>query len=260
MGESRGSEPSGDSQAQWHDGVLVGFDLETTGTEPGESRIVTAAVVGVRGGEVRERRTWLANPGIPIPRQASAIHGISTERAVADGRPVREVADEVAEVLVRKWQQGAVVVAYNAAFDLSLLTAELARHGLPSLADRLGGAPTGPVIDPLTIDRAVDRYRRGKRTLEAVCGVYGVTLDAAHDAGADALAAVQVARAIAARHPQVAALTPAALHTRQAAWHERWARDFQAYLRREGTPDAVIDPAWPLRGAVEAGAVAAASA
>jgi DNA polymerase-3 subunit epsilon len=237
---------------EWHGGALIGFDLETTGTEPGESRIVTAAVVEVRGGEVRGRRGWLADPGIPIPEEAAAIHGISTERAAAEGRPAREVADEVATALAGYWRGGAVVVAYNAAFDLTLLSAELARHGLPSLADRLGGAETGPVVDPLTIDRAVDRYRRGKRTLEAVCGVYGVALDAAHEAGADALAAVQVARAIAARHPEVAALTPADLHARQGTWHARWARDFQSYLRRQGTPDAVIDTAWPLRGLVPA--------
>ncbi|RSS84384.1 3'-5' exonuclease [Streptomyces sp. WAC06614] len=237
---------------EWHRGELVGFDLETTGTEPGESRIVTAAVVQVRDGEVHGRRGWLADPGIPIPAQASAIHGISTERAAAQGRPAREVADEVAGALVERWRRGAVVVAYNAAFDLTLLSAELARHGLPSLADRLEGAGmpgegTGPVVDPLTIDRAVDRYRRGKRTLEAVCGVYGVELDRAHDAGADALAAVRVARAIAVRHPRVAELTPADLHTRQTTWYARWARDFESYLRREGTPDAVIDTAWPLR-------------
>ncbi|MFJ7264175.1 3'-5' exonuclease [Streptomyces globosus] len=236
----------------WHGGVLIGFDLETTGTEPGESRIVTAAVVEVRAGEVLGRRCWLADPGIPIPQQAAAIHGISTERAVAEGRPAREVAEEVAEALVGHWRRGAVVVAYNAAFDLTLLSAELARYGLPSLAERLGGPATGPVVDPLTIDRAVDRYRRGKRTLEAACAVYGVVLDRAHDAGADALAAVEVARAIAARHPQVAALSPDALHARQGAWHERWARDFQSYLRRQGAPDAVVDPAWPLRGAVPA--------
>ncbi|GGQ18899.1 3'-5' exonuclease [Streptomyces virginiae] len=236
----------------WNGRVLIGFDLETTGTEPGESRIVTAAVVEVRGGAVQERRAWLADPGIPIPEGASAIHGISTERAVAEGRPVREVADEVAEALVAHWRTGAVVVAYNAAFDLTLLSAELARHGLPSLADRLGGEETGPVVDPLTIDRAVDRFRRGKRTLEAVCGVYGVTLEEAHDAGADALAAVHVARAIAERHPQVAELTPADLHARQGTWHARWARDFQSYLRRQGTPDAVIDTAWPLRTPVPA--------
>ncbi|MBW5485165.1 exonuclease domain-containing protein [Streptomyces bambusae] len=241
---------------EWHRGVLVGFDLETTGTEPGESRIVTAAVVDVHDGEVRGRRTWLADPGIPIPEQASAIHGISSERAAAQGRPAREVADEVAAELAEWWLAGAVVVAYNASFDLTLLSAELARYGLPSLADRLGGARTGPVVDPLTIDRAVDRYRRGKRTLEAACAVYGVPLDHAHDAGADALAAVRVARALAERHPRVAELDPAELHDRQGVWYARWARDFEAYLRRQGTPDAVIDPAWPLRALAPAPAAA----
>lgn len=59
----------------WHGGVLIGFDLETTGTEPGDSRIVTAAVVEVCAGEVRERRGRLADPGIPIAEEASAIHG-----------------------------------------------------------------------------------------------------------------------------------------------------------------------------------------
>ncbi|MFF5444091.1 3'-5' exonuclease [Streptomyces sp. NPDC012888] len=235
---------------EWHGGTLVGFDLETTGTEPAESRIVTAALVEVAAGEVRSRRGWLADPGTAIPEQAAAIHGISTERAAAEGRPAAEVAEEVAAALVAHWRAGAVVVAYNAAFDLTLLSAELARYGLPSLADRLGGAETGPVVDPLTIDRAVDRYRRGKRTLEAVCGVYGVTLDGAHEAGADALAAVQVARAIAARHRGVAELTPSALHAEQTRWYAHWARDFQSYLRRQGTPDAHIDPSWPLRTAV----------
>ncbi|MFJ5553439.1 3'-5' exonuclease [Streptomyces sp. NPDC093225] len=235
----------------WHGGVLAGFDLETTGTDPHEARIVTAAVVEVTGGEMTGRRGWLADPGIAIPEQASAIHGISTERAVAQGRPAREVADEVAEALVELWRRGAVVVAYNAAFDLTLLTAELARYGLPSLADRLGAAAgpagTGPVVDPLTIDRAVDRYRPGKRTLEAVCRVYGVTLEGAHDAFADALAAVHVARAIADRHPTVAALAPELLHERQVSWYASWATGFQAYLRRQGSPEAVVDARWPLR-------------
>ncbi len=73
----------------WHREALVGFDLETTGTEPLEARIVTAAVVGVDGrdGEPVRQRTWLADPGIRIPAQASAIHGISSERAAAEGRP-----------------------------------------------------------------------------------------------------------------------------------------------------------------------------
>ncbi|MEV8451460.1 3'-5' exonuclease [Streptomyces sp. NPDC052095] len=241
----------------WDREPLVGFDLETTGTEPLEARIVTAAVVSVgsSGAEPAQERTWLADPGVLIPAQASAIHGISSERAAAEGRPVREVADEVAETLAGHWRRGVPVVAYNAAFDLTLLTAELRRHGLPSLSDRLGGAGIGPVIDPYTIDRAVDRYRKGKRTLEAVCVEYGVVHGGAHDAGADALAAVRVAHAIAGRHGSVARMSAAELHERQVEWYARWAAAFQSFLRRKGTADAVVDGDWPLRrpAAVPAG-------
>ncbi|MFI5806439.1 3'-5' exonuclease [Streptomyces sp. NPDC051561] len=241
----------------WHGESLIGFDLETTGTEPLESRIVTAAVVEVRGGDVVGQRLWLADPGVRIPAQASAIHGISNERAASEGRPVREVADEVASLLVENWARGVPVVAYNAAFDLTMLSAELARHGLPALGDRMaertGDAGLGPVVDPLTIDRAVDRYRRGKRTLEAVCVEYGVVLDGAHEASADAVAAVRVALAIAERHPSIAALSLQELHQEQVRWYADWASGFQEFLRTKGTPDAVIDPAWPVRAPSAAG-------
>ncbi|MEU3398045.1 3'-5' exonuclease [Streptomyces filamentosus] len=238
----------------WHGEPLVGFDLETTGTDPQEARIVTASVVGFHGGRVVRQRDWLADPGVPIPEPATAIHGISSERAAAEGRPAPEVADEVAETLTGYWRQGVPVVAYNASFDLTLLAAELRRHGLPSLEERLGSAGIGPVVDPYTIDRAVDRYRRGKRTLEAVCGEYGVVLEAAHQASADALAAVRVAVAIAERHPKVAALDPAELHRRQIGWYRAWAENFQEFLRKKGDADAFVDPVWPLRGAPETAA------
>lgn len=102
----------------WHREALVGFDLETTGTEPLEARIVTAAVVGVDGRDEEPARQhiWLADPGIRIPAQASAIHGISSKRAAAEGRPAGEVADEIAETLTGYWRRGVPVVAYNAAF------------------------------------------------------------------------------------------------------------------------------------------------
>lgn len=231
----------------WHGEPLVGFDLETTGTDPLEARIVTAAVVQVGERDPLELRFWLADPGVHIPAQASAIHGISSERAAAEGRPAPEVADEIAKTLCAHWERGIPVVAYNAAFDLTLLAAELQRHGLPSLSERLGGGSIGPVIDPYTIDRAVDRFRKGKRTLQAVSTEYGTPLDSAHDAIADAVAAVRVARALARRHPQVAKLDPEELHQHQVRWYAEWAKDFQEFLRRKGTADASIDTAWPLR-------------
>ncbi|MGW1974044.1 exonuclease domain-containing protein [Streptomyces sp. NPDC001889] len=238
----------------WHGETLVGFDLETTGTDPLEARIVTAAVVRVRAGEPVGRRLWLADPGVRIPEQATAIHGISTERAAAEGRPAAEVAEEIAAALTGHWERGVPVVAYNAAFDLTLLTAELHRHGLPSLSERLAGRPIGPVVDPYTIDRAVDRYRKGKRTLEAVCAEYGIALEAAHDATSDAVAAVRVAIAVAGRHPSVAALDPAELHERQIGWYAEWAAGFQAFLRRKGNTEAVVDTAWPTKLLAPAGA------
>ncbi|GLW50762.1 3'-5' exonuclease [Streptomyces sp. NBRC 14336] len=231
----------------WHRELLIGFDLETTGTDPREARIVTGAVIEVRGGQTLGRREWLADPGVEIPADAVAVHGISNERAAAEGRPADQVAGAIADVLVGYWKTGVPVVAYNAAFDLSLLSAELRRHGLPSLRERLGGIDPGPVIDPYTIDRWADRYRRGKRNLEAVCAVYGVPLDTAHDATSDALAAARLACAIADRHPKIAALGPAELHRRQIGWYAEWAADFQAFLRRKGETDAVIDATWPLR-------------
>jgi DNA polymerase-3 subunit epsilon len=231
----------------WHREPLIGFDLETTGTDPYEARIVTGAVIEVRDGEPSGRREWLADPGVEIPADAVAVHGISNERAAAEGGPADRVADAIAGVLVDHWRTGVPVVAYNAAFDLTLLSAELRRYGLPSLRDRLGGADPAPVIDPYTIDRAVDRYRRGKRNLEAVCAEYGVALGTAHDATADALAAARLARAIAVRHPKVGALGAAELHRRQIEWYAEWAADFQDFLRRKGDASAVVDGVWPLR-------------
>ncbi|MEU8581412.1 exonuclease domain-containing protein [Streptomyces abikoensis] len=247
----------------WHEERLVGFDLETTGTDPSTARIVTAAVVETKGGEVVAGRLWLADPGTPIPAEATAIHGITTERAADCGRPAREVAEEVATALAGHWSMGVPVIAYNAAFDLSLLSAELERYGLRSLTERLGterlgterlggdgaGAPAvvGPVVDPLTIDRAVDRFRKGRRTLAAACREYGVVLDGAHEAGADALAAVRVARAIAGRYAHIAAADLWELHRDQTRWYGEWAADYQKWLRRQGNPDAVVEGTWPLR-------------
>ncbi|MBW8736676.1 MAG: 3'-5' exonuclease [Streptomyces turgidiscabies] len=234
----------------WHHELLIGFDLETTGTDPSEARIVTGAVIEVRGGETLGRREWLADPGVEIPADAVAVHGITNERATSEGRPADQVADAIADVLATYWKTGVPVVAYNANFDLTLLSAELRRHGLPSLRERLGGLDPAPVIDPYTIDRSVDRYRRGKRNLEAVCTEYGVLLEAAHDASADALAAARLACAIAERHPKVAALGPVELHRRQIDWYAQWAADFQSFLRRKGEKDAVVDGTWPVRETV----------
>jgi DNA polymerase-3 subunit epsilon len=74
-------------------------------------------------------------------------------------------------------------------------------------------------------------------------------LDGAHEAGADALAAVRVARALALRYPEAAEADVWDLQERQVVWYADWARDFADWLRRKGSSDAEVDPNWPLRGA-----------
>ncbi|MFE7119937.1 exonuclease domain-containing protein, partial [Streptomyces sp. NPDC057654] len=146
----------------WYRGTLTGFDLETTGTDIEHDRVVTAALVRLEpdGGTAGER-TWLLDPGIAIPEEAAAIHGISTERARAQGSPaapaIAEIADAVAEVL----RAGAPLVVMNARYDLSLLDRECRRHGVAPLSERLGPGPW-PVVDPLVLDKHADRYRKGK--------------------------------------------------------------------------------------------------
>ncbi len=148
---------------------------------------------------------------------------------------------EVALRLAQLQAQGIPVVVYNAPYDLSLLAAECLRHGLAPL-----DVP-GPIIDPLVIDQAVDRYRRGKRTLEVTAELYGVSLDDAHDAGADAIAAGRLAQALAARYPSELDIPPAELHRRQQHWYAIRAAEYQAYRRRMGDPNFSASTAWPIR-------------
>ncbi|MGW3075954.1 MULTISPECIES: exonuclease domain-containing protein [unclassified Kitasatospora] len=231
----------------WWQQPLVGFDLETTGTDPAVDRIVTAALVDTVGAALVGTAHWLLDPGVPIPAEAEAIHGIGDEVARSKGRPAKEAVEEIAAALCERIADGRPVVAFNAPFDLSLLDAELRRHGLATLAERLG-RPVGPVLDALVIDRAVDKYRKGSRTLQRVCELYGVELTDAHEAGSDALAAVRVAVALAGRYPnEVGALDPAELHRRQIDWYRQWAESLQAWLRRGKDPQAVVDPRWPAR-------------
>ncbi|MFZ4272452.1 3'-5' exonuclease [Streptomyces arboris] len=230
----------------WHQGPLVGFDLETTGTDVETDRIVTAALVRLEpDGTVAEQRTWLLDPGVAIPEQASAIHGIGTDHARKHGARAASAVEEIAHAVAEVLRSGVPLVVMNARYDLSLLDRECGRYGLDSVEQRLGGVPS-PVIDPLVIDKHVDKYRKGKRALQALCEHYGVTLSDAHDATADAVAAVRVVRRMGERHRPVSTLPPAELHALQVRAAAEQSASLQAYLRRTANPTAVVEQAWPV--------------
>ncbi|RFA21367.1 DNA polymerase III subunit epsilon [Subtercola boreus] len=220
---------------------LAVFDLETTGIDVETSRVVTANVSIIDyTGATESRFDWMADPGVEIPAGAAAIHGVSTERARAEGRFAADVIAEIVETLTDALDQGLSIVIYNAPYDLTLLDREARRYGITPLREPI------PVVDPLVIDKALDRYRKGKRTLEAAALHYEVDLFDAHDAGADAIAAGRVAQALASRYPAELDVTQHQLHHSQVTWFGDQATSFQDYMRRTKDPDFTARTAWPL--------------
>ncbi|MEU3821215.1 3'-5' exonuclease [Streptomyces sp. NPDC030392] len=233
--------------ARWFEGPLAAFDTETTGMDVERDRIVSAALVvqDVEGGRLRVTR-WLVNPGVPVPPGATEVHGLTDDHLQRYGRWPAPVMDEIGRVLADQCAAGRPLVVMNAPFDLTLLDRELRRHRASSLARYLRNVPLC-VLDPRVLDKHLDRYRKGRRTLTDLCAHYEVALDGAHDAAADAAAALEVVRALGRRFAaRLEELSPAELHTRQAVWHAAQARGLQAWFERNGSDEAV-DPAWPLR-------------
>ena len=217
-------------------GKMFAFDLETTGTNPHECRIVTSALVRIDGG-APQAKELLADPGVEIPEAAAAVHGITTEHARAHGRPHDEVLAETIAEIRRAWHDGLTLVAYNAAYDLTVL-----RSREPSFT------VDGLVFDPLVIDRDRDRYRKGKRTLGNVCEHYHVRLDNAHEATADALAAARLAWMMSKKvWPELAAMDGDELMEYQAVAHFENQRGLRDYLVKQGrdVSDFRIS-AWPI--------------
>ncbi|MFJ1539351.1 exonuclease domain-containing protein [Micromonospora chalcea] len=246
----------------WHQGVMVAYDCETTGVQVESDRIVTAAVVTIEPGCEPVVRSCVINPGIEVPESAAEVHGWTTERVRAEGRDPGPELEWIAADLATAMSAGVPVVIANAPYDLTLLDRELRRHGLPTLTDRLDGRPVGPVIDPMCIDKALDRYRSGKRKLTDLCATYGAKITDAHDCTGDALAAARVAFRIGQRAQQALAdplavaemyadrryperivrgfqefgkLTLAEVHAAQVGWYAEQAAGLAQYWNRTAT-------------------------
>lgn len=226
-------------QEAWHTGSLVGFDLETTGKNPHTARIVTASIVLVDpDGKMRSNAEWLIDPEVEIPAEAAAVHGVSTEHARAHGMDATAGLGEIVSTLVDFMYHRVPIVAYNGVYDFTVLTAELARRKMEALS-------VVGIIDPFILDKHVDTYRKGKRTLEAVSEHYGVDLDAAHTSMADSLAAAQVAQALVAKFPDRFDVPLEKIFNNQIRWKAEQSESFEQYLRRKN-PEATVSRDWPV--------------
>ena len=190
----------------WHTGPLALFDLETTGVDPHRDRIVTATIIHITPGQRPIPATWLINPGIPIPEPATRIHGITTQHAEDHGHNPADATRAIAAMLLAHTFDDTPVVGHNVSFDLTMLWAELVRHGHTMLADQV--RTIRPVVDTMILDKWVDPWRpkepTARRKDPAKCGsrrlldtarVWGLPVDEdqAHGSEYDALLAGRVA-------------------------------------------------------------------
>ena len=236
------------------DSRRLAWDTETTSTNPAEARIVTAALVGCGGGGPDRVQTWLINPGVPIPPETTAIHGITDARAQADGQDPRSALEEIADTMARAIRYGMPLIAFNTAYDWSVLHHELERHQLPTMFDRLGGQPYS-LLDPHVIDRQVVPRLRGSgaRKLKPTAERYGVELTDWHTAEADALAALLIADAQFTKYPQLGEMSMQQMFEAQQAWRAEQQTGLQKFLR-QSKPKAYCAPEWPLVPAQRGGA------
>ncbi|MBF1314667.1 MAG: 3'-5' exonuclease, partial [Porphyromonadaceae bacterium] len=165
---------------------IVFFDLETTGVQITRDRIVEISILKISPDGERETKTRRINPEMPIPAEASAVHGI-TDADVADCPTFAQVARSL-----YAWLEGCDIAGFNSnRFDVPMLVEEFLRAGVAvDFDDR-------HFVDVQTIFHKMER-----RTLEAAYKFYcNKTLENAHSAEADTLATFEVLEAQLDRYP-----------------------------------------------------------
>jgi DNA polymerase-3 subunit epsilon len=156
---------------------VVFFDIEATGANPRRDRLIDLAMIKLTPDNERIPFFYRVNPGVPIPAESTAIHGIF-DADVADAPLFEEIAKEVEQAL-----EGCDLGGYNLIrYDIPLLEEEFLRAKIRfSVEDR-------KVIDAQRIF-----HKREPRDLTAALAFYcGEVHDGAHGAVADVEATISV--------------------------------------------------------------------
>jgi DNA polymerase-3 subunit epsilon len=157
---------------------FVVFDLETTGTRPGVSRIVEIGAVRLGGFEEVGTFEQLVDPGVPVPQTITRITGIQAR----DVRGAPRISAALPEFL--RFAHGAVLVAHNARFDVGFVDAELSRLESRRLA--------APVIDTVALARRLMEGRLPRMNLGTLAERFDTEVRPCHRALPDAQATAEV--------------------------------------------------------------------
>jgi DNA polymerase-3 subunit epsilon len=217
----------------WEACPLRAISIETTGGDEETARIVAIALVFIGDPVPIDNVSLLIDPGVPIPAEATARHGITTEQVRAEGTAPAEALETIRHQIERSWGDDHPLIGFDIIRTLTVLDREMRRHLGTGLA------VTGPVIDPHVIDLAVNR-RDGPRSLAETCTYYQVRHGRWHDPVEDALAAARLGWKLARLHPdEVRRKRLPELHRQQIDWAHQHA-DRSWPLR----PNSTVDPQW----------------
>ena len=151
---------------------VVGFDLETTGFDIRKERIVEYALIGSDIDGTPINLQSLVYPGKRIPFEASNVHGIK-DQDVRNAGAFSEHINEIAKII-----DDSIIVGHNIIkFDWKILEMECVRAGVETPKPRA-------IIDTLVIARKLKIP--GRHKLGILCNKYGIELENAHRADADA--------------------------------------------------------------------------
>ena len=164
------------------------FDLETTGVNVAKDRIVEISILKVFPNGNKESKTWLVNPEMQIPEEASAIHGISNEK-VANEPTFKELSKEIYALI-----QNCDLGGFNSdRFDIPLLAEEMLRADVDF-----------DLKNMVSVDVQTIFHKMEKRTLEAAYKFYcNKDLTNAHSAAADTMATYEVLLGQLERYPDL---------------------------------------------------------
>lgn len=155
----------------------VTFDVESTGVDTDNDRIITCFMRARDGDRNIFERNWIINAGVEVPKEASDVHGMTTEWVQENGRTdVATAIFEIAETLASYAHIGYIVCGFNHAYDLAILDAEVQRyHNVPGLPALMGSYPR--FIDPAIFSRVFDKFIPGGHKLITVAQRNGIEVE-----------------------------------------------------------------------------------
>lgn len=163
----------------------IALDLETTGLNPAEDRILEIGAVRVEDGKITGTYDTLIRTGVPIAARIRELTGI-TEEMAEGGRDIREVMAEFIPFC-----RDLPLLGHNIMFDYSFVKQNAVNQGLTF--ERQG-------VDTLKIARKL-LPPEGSKSLTALCAQYGIDRERAHRASDDAKAAMELYEILAREFP-----------------------------------------------------------